>query len=87
MFLEVLSKLTAPYLLCEATENYPIQQCWLLAYTLEKFANLFIPRNGLVGKNLLTERVVKYWNRLRREMVESLEVFSKQGDVAVCDIV
>lgn len=37
-------------------------------------------------KNFLTERVVKYWNRLPREMVESLEVFSKQGDVGLCDI-
>lgn len=51
---------SAPYLFCEAMENYPIQQFWPLGYMLQKFSNLFITGNIPVGKNFLTERVVKY---------------------------
>jgi len=42
-----------------------------------------------VRKNLLTERVVRHWNRLLREVIESpsLEVFEKRVDVAVRDMV
>jgi len=42
-----------------------------------------------IGKNIFTERVVKHWNRLPREVVESpfLEVFRKRADVALWDIV
>ena len=40
-------------------------------------------------KNFFTERVLKHWNRLPREVVDSpsLEVFKKHVDVAFQDVV
>jgi len=42
-----------------------------------------------IRKNFFTERVVRHWNRLPRELVDSpsLEVFKKLADEALQDTV
>jgi len=42
-----------------------------------------------IGKNFFTERAVRHWNRLPRDVIESpsLEVFKKPVDVALQDVV
>lgn len=67
-------------------ENILYNSARFLHTCCRNFQVVFMPGNVLVGKNFLTERVVKYWNRVPRE-IKSLEVFNKQGDVALCDIV
>jgi len=58
-----------------------------------------VSRNGLrlcqgrlrldIRKNFFTERLIKPWNRLPREVVESpsLEIFKRRGDVVHRDVV
>ena len=42
-----------------------------------------------IRRNFSSKRVVKHWNRLHRELVESqsLEMLKKHGDVALRDMV
>jgi len=49
-------------------------------------------RGGLdwiLGKNLFTKWVIKHWNRLLRELVESppLKIFKRHADVVLGDMV
>jgi len=42
-----------------------------------------------IRKNFFTKSIIKHWNRLPREVVESpsLEVFKKRVDIALLDMV
>ena len=58
--------------------------------TTENYLKLHQGRFKLdIGKNFISERVVRCWNELPRELIESLslEVLKKQLDVALSDMV